>query len=278
MLLMIGLEWLEELISYSIASTYLKNEVPVSLLIVSEVETGKSQVLKKFSEIESVIVLTKATAYGFLRDYLPQIQSRQKRTIIIPDLVQLTMGLNPNLYQQFIVLFNALVEEGIRNVSTGNISITLSEDIRVNLISALPKKELEDKRKLRKWQNIGFMSRMLPVSFSYDLLTIAEIFEYLYRDEFKKEEKIQLKLPKEDIEVTISVDLAKELTPYAIQLARVTKTYGFRHQRQLQTLCKARALLNGRTEVIREDVERIRFLAHWINLDFNEVPSNLFNQ
>jgi len=45
--------------------------------------------------------------------------------------------------------------------------------------------------------------------------------------------------------------------------------YGFRMQRNLQALAKANAVLNGRTEVVQEDIDKLMHLGNWMNFRFN---------
>jgi hypothetical protein len=86
----------------------------------------------------------------------------------------------------------------------------------------------------------------------------------------------KLKLPKRNVKVEISVELCERIKDN-ITLKIVDRfrkkvneeAYGFRLQRNLQTLAKASALLDKRSEVIDKDVEKLEWLSEWINYDFN---------
>jgi hypothetical protein len=266
---MIGLEWLEEFLSYGIASTFVKNGRPVSMLIVADVETGKTELLKKLSKISSCLYITSFTRYGLLQEYRHEIETKEIRTIIVPDLIQLIDSVNPNLQNNIITFLNAFVEEGIRIISTYNTQIKSKDDLRVNLIAAIPKSVFFDGRRLKKWQSMGFISRMLPVSYSYDQEVTAKIFDYITGRKYMKEESIELKM--EEKEIFLKQELAKKILPLTDIIAKRTETYGFRFQRGLQELACARALLKGRTEVLEEDIQRIIELGSWCNLEFKPI-------
>lgn len=266
---MIGLGWLEEFLSYGIASTFVKNGRPVSMLIIADVEAGKSEILKKLSKIPSCLYITSFTRYGLLQEFRHEIEMKEIRTIVVPDLIQLIDSVNPNLQSNIITFLNAFVEEGIRVISTYNTQFKSKDDIRINLIGAIPKMVFFDKRRLKRWQSMGFISRMLPVSYSYDQEVTAKIFDYVTNRQYIKEDDIQLKL--EDKDVVLIPELAKKFLPLTEVIAKRTETYGFRFQRGLQELACARALLKGRTEVIEDDIKRITELATWCNLEFRSV-------
>lgn len=54
-------------------SPHIKNEKPLSLLIVAKPESGKSSAMKQYRENKGIAYLTDCTAYGLTRDVLPKI-------------------------------------------------------------------------------------------------------------------------------------------------------------------------------------------------------------
>jgi hypothetical protein len=47
--------------------------------------------------------------------------------------------------------------------------------------------------------------------------------------------------------------------------------YGIRTQKNLQKLCYAHALMNNRSYVSKEDVEKVLYLGRWMNFNFNTL-------
>lgn len=266
---LIGLEWLESLVRYSILSAYVKDERPVNLLIVADVEEGKTQLLLKFAEIPSVLYMTDFTRYGLQRDWLPKFRDNTKRIIIIPDFNQLIGGKTAVATEGIISFLNGVTEEGIRRISTFGISIDLDKPLKLGIVGAISSKVFEDKR--FRWRKSGFISRMVPVSYSVSKNTAAQIIYYLVKKEYRREKEAALEFPKEDTEITLDEKLAKRLIPLSQTIAKAVQTHGFRLQRQLQTLCMAKALSEKRTVVTEEDVEEIKKLASWVNLDYKPV-------
>ena len=268
---MIALSWLEELIKYSVQSAFIKNERAVNLLVIAPPETAKTELLQKFKEITSCVYITSFTRYGMLRDYQTKLQTRETRTLLVPDLIQLITSTNPNELGAAMTFLSSLIEEGVQNLSTFNLQIKLDKPLRANMIACIPKDVILDGRSMKKWLKTGLFSRMIPVSYCYDKAVIAEILEYINNREHVNEKNSSIKIPKEDIEVALNPILARKFNPIVLSISQKVGTYGFRLLRQLQTLAMAKAVYEGRDKVIEDDIRRIIELAAWINLDFNPI-------
>lgn len=118
---------------------------------------------------------------------------------------------------------------------------------------------------------MGFVSRLLPVTYRYSQECVTQILSYITQVSYREEDAIALSLPDNDVEIKMSQGLATSLLPITQQVAKAVGTYGFRVQRQAQTLAMARALLAKRQEVAQEDVNRIYQLLAWANLKFEPI-------
>jgi hypothetical protein len=63
---MIKLEELEKPIEVTLFTDYIKDERPVSLIIIAEPESGKTELVKKAKRVKGVLYLTDATAWGII--------------------------------------------------------------------------------------------------------------------------------------------------------------------------------------------------------------------
>jgi len=72
---MINLQDLEKLIEVTLFTGWIKDERPVSLLIVADPESGKTELVKKTKRVKGVLYLTDATAYGIITKYWGDIES-----------------------------------------------------------------------------------------------------------------------------------------------------------------------------------------------------------
>jgi hypothetical protein len=66
---MVSVEPIETIIKTVLASGRLKDERPLSCIIVAPVECGKTSIIRKYClKAENVFYTTDATAYGIIRD------------------------------------------------------------------------------------------------------------------------------------------------------------------------------------------------------------------
>jgi hypothetical protein len=267
---MIGVKPIVSIISYALATGKVKNENPVSILLIAPVEAGKTEILKKFSEVRGAIYITDLTLWG-LYDLAVEIKSEKIHHIIVPDLLKL-------IYKKYSTALNLIT--GLNNLLTdGELNIKVYgrqeryTNLRCGLITAIPPTELRDKR--HKWSSIGFLSRLLPVSYSYSSLLVEHIFDFIINDYHLNIPKEELDLPEEPVEVHIDPWLANKLVVNSRVLAEAQKLYGFRLQGQLQGLAKGRALLQGRDKVMEEDIQEIKELTAFINFDLTPLRPNL---
>jgi hypothetical protein len=257
-----------EILKRVVASGFVKNAFPLSAIIVAPVGSGKTTALKKIAFNDNILALSDVTPYG-LAKLLPEIKAKNVKHIIIFDLVE-PMSRNRQIVNSLIGFLNSLIEEGIFRISTGFIEI--KEPIKLGLITATTKKELFDKR--RGWLGIGFISRMLPISYSFTEVDVIQILEDLANQNIKDISYESLKLKEKNIKENPEIN--KLLIPYAQTIDSTIakgdeKPMPFRRLNQLKVLLMANALLNNRTEVTNDDFEWFKSVAKWINFEFNPV-------
>jgi hypothetical protein len=167
----------------------------------------------------------------------------------------------------------ALIEEGVVNLNTYATQLQGRVPVRAGFITAITPDSFKDKR--HQWARIGFLSRALPVSFDYKQSTRVKILSYIQKQRHLEEELEKFKLPKKSRVIELSLKMARKIEPYALSLrdehSQYQKVYGFRYQKQLQTLAKAIALINGKEEVDKECMDELGELANFINFDFNKI-------
>ena len=265
---MIKTQDLEYLIKLSVLSPYIKGERPVSMLVAARVESGKTEILKKAMLCNRVLALNDVTAYGIQKAYLKRICEGEIKTIIIPDLI-VPLSKQPETVETFISFINGLIEEGVSEVRTFAMMVKLPHPARCNLITSIAKEHLDDRR--HRWSKIGFLSRVIPVSYEYASSTVFDIVQSIALREYQEEKVFDLEIPDREFVIDLPVDIALKIASLAPQIIDAQKLYGFRLQKQLQTLCMANALFNGRDTCTAEDFERIKYLADYINLRYRPI-------
>jgi hypothetical protein len=254
-----------EILKRVVASGFVKNAYPISAILIAPVGAGKTTTLKKISFNKNILALSDVTPYG-LAKLLPEIRAKNVKHIIIFDLVE-PMSRNRTVVNSLIGFLNSLIEEGIFRIQTGFIEIR--EPIKLGLITATTKKEMMDKR--RGWLGIGFISRMLPISFDYTPVDVIQILEDLANQNIKEVKYEELKVKEKTIKENSSIN--KLLIPYAqaIDEGLSEKPIPFRRLNQLKILLMANALLDNRTEVNAQDLEWLKSVAKWINFQYNPL-------
>jgi hypothetical protein len=142
--------------------------------------------------------------------------------------------------------------------------------VKCGVITAITGSELGDQR--HNWGRIGFLSRIVPFSYSYGIQTVRKVFDYILGLDYLAEYNIELKrIPKQDREIKLPRKYAQAILPSTTTIARAQETYGFRLQKQFQALMQASALERGRKTVGSADVDRILHLMNWVNFDQNPI-------
>lgn len=277
---MIGVDKILSVIELTIYSAHIDGEPPVSVLVTAPIEAGKTDTVMKFSPNLGIVVLTDATAYGIMRDYGQAIINKEIRHLLIPDLVK-PLSRGKDTVHTLIAFFNSLIEEGIYGVSTyaeklgtplQGIRGVQPIPVKCGLIATLAKEVLLDGR--HHWTRMGFMSRLLPISYDYSVNTQLQIHQSIAKRDYLKDAKIKLNLPTGDVPVKLQQSEADYLAMLSQGLASLTnknspvKVYGFRLQKHLQRLAMASALKDGRDIVAQNDVDYVRSLCDCINLEY----------
>ncbi len=278
---MIKLDKPTTLLELVILSGHIKDEQPVSLLVTAPPEAGKTELIMKFAQNDGCVALTDCTAYGISHYYGQAIRDRKIRHLIIPDLVK-PLSRGKDTVHSLIAFLNSLVEEGVFRVSTyaeqigaplgKDNSLEQVEPVKCGLIASLAKDVLLDGR--HQWSRMGFMSRMLPISYDYNSASEFEIRKSIAKREYIAEEQIKLAIPDSDREIQLESTQADELMMLSTTLANskatnsTEKRYGFRLQKHIQRLAMASALRENRATVQPKDVELIKDLSSCINLEY----------
>lgn len=259
---MIKTEQLEKIIRVSLFSGRIKDERPLSILIIAAVGAGKSELLSNFTEkyVDSVLYATDITAFALHYRHGKELKKGQIKHIIIPDLLT---PLNKAREQadHFITFMNGIIEEGVSRVESKTSNFVADFPIKCGLITSLAKKEFEKRKD--KWASVGFLSRMLPISYEYSQQTILEIFEYITDRSYLDSSPQALFLP-QDTNVILSKDISEVCIPLAQMFKDEDDEYGFRRLKQMQTFLMGHALMCGRQVVEKEDLDFLLEITDFI--------------
>lgn len=259
---LIDVEDLIKLVNLAILTGRIINAKPVSMLLVADTETGKTQILEVFMKLEPVIWANDLSAHVIVDEVAPEVE-KGKTHILIPDLLKV-LAHQKLVAKNTMTMLNSIMEEGLKNVMFYGTRREFREPVRCGVIAAITRDGYSARE--RHWKNIGFVGRCIPVSFSYSEKTKLRIHEHIKKGFLSK--TIQI-IEGKTTKVEIPARIAEKVQDLAI--ARTPFSTGFRLHKQLRALVQAHALYLGRTKVKMEDFEEIRRLSRFMNLDFNQI-------
>ena len=262
-----GLAAVEEFCKTILASAYVKGAKPLSGILISQPDTGKSETLLRFHGCKGVVVLSDATGYGLVKNLISDVASGKIHHIVIPDLLRI-LERSRRVAAEFIATLNAMAEEGFTGALTYNVTVITDRPLHCGFLTALTYDRY--RRAKKSWRRIGFASRVIPLFFGYNNEDLEKARQdVLYeRNVFEPVEMPVLK----PTEVRISDELRLEVKKVADFVARVNRDFtAFRTIRNMLVFVKAHALLHGRDEVTWED---IRFLKSLVPFWFDPIFGN----
>ena len=246
---------LKKIIECTLISPYIKNEKPISLLIVAKAESGKTSTMKMYRQNKGVVYVTDCTAYGITRDILPKIVSGEVKTIMIPDLIT-PLSKSTKTRQSFVAFLNNLIEEGVAKITT--YATVWNKDCNANVITAVTDEELRDAR--HNWAKIGFLSRFVLFSYSYSISTITKILN-AYSEHGLTIKPVELDISEKQVEIELPKEIADKIDPIAMKIGEKFKLYGLRAKINFRSLLKALAYRNGKQTVSDEEFREFLELA-----------------
>lgn len=256
---------LKKMIECAIISPHVRNEKPISLLIVAKAESGKTSVMRQYRNNKGIVYMTDCTAYGIQHEMLQQMIDGQVNSLIIADILT-PLSKSTKTRLAFVAFLNNLIEEGVARISTYVTS--WEKPVRCNVITAVTDEAIEDGR--HEWGKIGFLSRFIIFSYSYPLATVMQILASYSKRGLPNSTTI-LKLPKKTIEVHLPENIAAKLDPIAIKVGEQFNLYGLRAKVNFRCLLKCLAHRNGRKVVEESDFTEFLELAEYMNFKYNPL-------
>lgn len=290
---LIGLEAIQDIIELVLWTLYIMGERIVSLLLVADPESGKTELMKKYRENQGIHVRRRFTAYGIIKElttkkiHLLFKSLRILGLFLIYDFADILSTYKKNTVEGIIRFLNAFTQEGLSPESsywTNGEKLEPLKNLRGGLIAGLSSFGFfTSSGKVRS--NLykgGWFSRNIVVTFAMSQTMISKISDSIARGEYRTDKKfkklISLKFPKKRVQVYIPKRYSQEIRDLALEIAEEysedLKSHtlkGFRLHKSLISLVKASALRDGRKIVMKRDIERIRYLSQWMNLKMNKL-------
>lgn len=284
---MIGLDDIEDIIQIAVYSGALKDEKPLSVVLISNYGTGKSSVIRKTyrqppppKPIQtgigknkkviytrqvsgSVLYTTNTTPYYLYTKFGDALKSGQIKHIAMPDFLNI---LNQPKYilQSHLTFYNSVIEEGILAIESRDGQFITEMPITVGLITAIARRDYIKRQD--DFTGIGFLTRILPISYSYKPDTKQRILDSAKVKDYLAEKNFEIELPPEET-IELPLNFANLIEPIAIRTKHPTDEVGVRRLRQLQVFCMANALRDGRDSVGWEDILKLQEYEKYFHYD-----------
>lgn len=250
---MIKIDDIKKITELVYTSGRLKNTRPLSLMLVAGAGRGKTEIITSFKG-KNIITVTDLSYMGLIKimEENPKIKH-----LIVPDFIKLT-NKKGSTSANLISFLNNFLEDGINQIKLYNMDKDFKGK-RGAMVTATTRASFSQHKK--EWENTGFLSRLIVVSYNYSDKTMQEIQEFIACEGDKKKEYETIK--SSEVDIKFNKEINKKLIPYC--------RGDLRKQKQLQTLCKANALLEGRKSVAEKDFEEVMKLRKFINYNFKEI-------
>lgn len=251
--MLIEIDDIRKILKLVLLSGYLKDNKPLSLMIIADKGLGKTELLKSFHS-KNITYMTDLTYYAVLEEMK---ENKKLKHIIIPDFLKITMK-RKSTGDNLISLFNALIEEGINKIGIYKDKYDF-KGRNLGLVLATTKDSYIQQR--NKWESIGFLSRFIIISYSYKIETEDKILNYITTEDYKN---VIEKLREHKIKKVVTTQ----------ELNQTLKNYcnrDFRKLKQLIILSKCHALEQNRNKVNKEDINEIIRLNEFMNYNYKKI-------
>lgn len=279
-----GMEPLRKHVGHTIYSGFVKDERPVSTLILAHPERGKTTEVMKFYAT-GCIVFNDLTAYGLAETITKMSESERKifHHLVIPDLERIGAR-SRTVRKELVATLQVAMQEGLTRIRTHFTKLECNPPIRLGVIMCTTPDDLGDKRSI--FRRLSFLSRLIPFTYDFSKDKKARILDYVKEEEHLKEESFPIR-KRGKSEVSISEDMKDRLKFYAKIMAWKTEKFASSREKQQATkligiraledsICylKAIALSNGRKAVTEEDFKEFERLFTHFNFDMNELENH----
>lgn len=255
---LIRMEPILNILRAALWSGKVSDEKPVSVMLIAEQESAKTEALKYFRGTPTIRYFSDITSRG-IASYRTRIQEGTLKHIVILDLVRI-LSHGRGTSERTVQTLASLMEEGESEVSDAGGREEWKDFPRIGVLMGITPAFFKMKR--GRWRQTGFLTRFVPVSFHYTDATVKEIHRAIANGAHTPGPHPE-HIPHEAFTVNCNAAMSKLISLRAEMLGKQMRAYGFRYHRIMRALAKAQARIEGWGTVKPEHVEKI---IEWSNL------------
>lgn len=262
----VRLEPVIEILRAAIWSGMISDERPISVMLIADQESAKTEALKFFHGTKTLAYLSDLTSTG-LKPFKADIISGKLRHLALMDLVRLVSH-GRGTSERTIQTLASLMEEGESSVSDGGGTADWGKFPKVGVLMGITTDYF--KARAGHWRKTGFLTRFVPVSYKYSDSTVNAIHESIARGKGFTLPRPEV-LPEFMSCITISTEFSELLRMQGKMLGEKMNTHGFRYHRVLRCLAKSIARIEGTGSVKLRHVQKVQEWGKFFTLDHVEL-------
>lgn len=248
-----------ELVKLFIATGYVANTRPQSLMLVSDPGSGKTELLDRFRVNRNCDFHSDLTVRQ-LYPILKKVQRGMISHVVLTEFQKLFMR-KMNVAENLLGTLVQGMEEGVGIVSVGPESVDYG-GVRIGVIAAITNGTIKKRREMLS--EMGFLSR--AACFEWDVPSEEEkgILRRISDGDYSDITPVKMNLPDRKASVDLAPELSHRLEAYTFDKQRGRPLRFFN---RLRALAQASALLCNRTKVVGRDIDWIlAFDPYWQRL------------
>jgi hypothetical protein len=212
---------------------------------------------------------TDITPKLIVNEFLEDAKRGKYKYIVIGDFTNVTDSHSERTGSTIISLLRNLTAEGVGNIKDYGMEFTTDQEIHAGLITGTTISSYNEFT--ASWKRTGFLSRLLPFSFTHSPQTKDSILDNIDRDEDEKLGRLPCRINRRPPNVEANPELLKQLRGYSEILALYTNSMPYRAQIQLRRLVKSNAVLRGDDSISQVDIDEVAKLCNWLNYNFEAI-------
>jgi hypothetical protein len=237
-------------------------------LFIGKSGIGKTRYLTPLIKEKNVMYTNDITP-KHLVEFLEKARDKQKNFLVVPDFLNCTSHAIATK-ETLIGILRSMTEEGIADLSAYQLEFDgKGQRVKASFITTITKAHYSDFA--IAWKKTGFLSRLLPFSFTHSPYTETTIRDFLEKRLPDPINKVKFKIKRKPPPIEIPQILSKQLRIYEELLAKSTESTAYRATIQLISMTEALAVLREESEATQTDVDIIMYLCNWINYRFNAM-------
>jgi hypothetical protein len=257
-------QMLSDFIQILMHTGFATNGRPQSIFLISDPGHGKTELLKRFSKLNSNVKMYSDITMQPLMQALKLADEGKLTHIIIPEF-QKVIGRRKDVSQNFLTLLLEAMEEGVDTVAMGPSTVDLN-GARLGILGATTFDSMRKNPYLI--DDLAMDSRAFFVDARATREEIIEIETRIAEGKLESLSQIKCNIPEQKVEVIIPQKVAKACSPLVREMqAAAVPVYGIRTYARFLHVLRGMAIRDGMTKVLnRHFDELIHYKPLWLNL------------